>query len=361
MANRDHESELLAWIEGEPLSPEAAERLQRAFEADSSLLAFAEAAKSDRTAIRALAEIDAQRAPTGMVSSAMEIAEREALVGDAPVAARKPQRRIQVTPFRFVAAAGLVITAGAASVIGFLMNAQPDALPMASAGGESATVEPLDAGTIDDVVLLAEAAPETLVGSEATALKSATAPEVAMAFADMASGDALSRQSRAASSPADAIRIRLIQSTEHAPERAIAPERAATLAEEGRLLLLIRADDPAAVESALLGAAASEDPTAARWRSLLPDGEASAMPDAPARVVVADALALSSALERLLAVATRASDGVQGAWLQEMAEPVKLETPFVAEDLMWWELPPTAWATRVAVPVLIERIDPNAP
>ena len=85
------------------------------------------------------------------------------------------------------------------------------------------------------------------------------------------------------------------------------------------------------------------------------------MPDAPARVVVADALALSSALERLLAVATRASDGVQGAWLQEMAEPVKLETPFVAEDLMWWELPPTAWATRVAVPVLIERIDPNAP
>ena len=153
MANRDHESELLAWIEGEPLSPEAAERLQRAFEADSSLLAFAEAAKSDRTAIRALAEIDAQRAPTGMVSSAMEIAEREALVGDAPVAARKPQRRIQVTPFRFVAAAGLVITAGAASVIGFLMNAQPDALPMASAGGESATVEPLDAGPIDDVVL----------------------------------------------------------------------------------------------------------------------------------------------------------------------------------------------------------------
>ena len=125
------------------------------------------------------------------------------------------------------------------------MNAQPDALPMASAGGESATVEPLDAGPIDDVVLLAEAAPETLVGSEATALKSATAPEVSMAFADMASGDALSRQSRAASSPADAIRIRLIQSTEHAPERAIAPERAATLAEEGRLLLLIRADDPA--------------------------------------------------------------------------------------------------------------------
>ncbi len=359
MAHRPSEHDLLAWIEGEELSPEAAAQVEKAIAADASLRVWVEAARADRDRLRALAEIEAVRAPRGMVDAAMEIAERDALFGGSVAAMESHAKRIRITPVRFVAAAGLVIAASAASLVGFFMLddpmdqhetfalAEPESLmapELADAQSDSMLMD-LGGGTDNSAMAtLAEAPPaEIAAGRQSLAAKAMSSE----GFSREPSGGAAS------------LRFRLIHPAEHAPEFALTPDRAAELAAEGRMLLLVRATNPSAVENALLAQDDTDDATAARWRRLV-DVNDDLGGDA-ARLVVADALTTPGAMTRLIAAVTAVGGGVQGAWLQELADETSLEAAFVADDLMWWELPPTAWAPRAAVPVLIERVDPVAP
>lgn len=362
MAHGPNEHDLLAWIEGEALPPEASDGLERAFAADASLRSWAEAARSDRDRLRALAEIEATRAPRGMAEAAMELAEREALVGGAVGAPTRRARRVRITPLRFVAAAGLVIAAGAATLVGFLSVEQPS-----SPTGEFAQ----GAGEITSQLAIADQSRAASPESAELAPDGGATPALASAplakNSDEAGGTAIAagtlsygRAEGDLESRTAPLRFRLIYPSEHAPEHALTPQRAADLASQGRTLLLVRAADPVAVEAALLKDFPDREATAARWRQLVDMPTGGPGFDA-ARLVVADALTTPAAMERLIADVTTAGGGVRGAWLQELAEPVKLETEFIADDLMWWESPPTAWAPRAAVPVLIERVDPSGP
>lgn len=353
MAHGPNENDLLAWIEGESLTPEQRGALERAFEADGSLKTWAERARGDRDRLRALAEIEAIRAPQGLTSAAMELAEREALVG-APIekARSRQSRRIRITPLRFVAAAGLVIAAGAASLVGFLMT---DGQPGASMLAQGSADEPVELAMLeesDDVMADAGAPVEGLgVATMAMAPQPSSEQGALAARSSLVDGAG----EIAAKQAGPSIQFRLIHPAEHAPEHALSPERAAELAAAGRTLLLVRAQNPAAVEAALLKRDSENDVTSARWRRIVEtvDGGSDL---AAARLVVADALTTPAAMQRLIADVASTGGGVQGAWLQELADAVKLETTFTPDDLMWWEQPPTAWAPRAAVPVLIERV-----
>lgn len=390
MAHRPHQSELLAWIEGEPLAAEEAAAVRDAFEKDPDLRRWAEAARTDRERLRALAEIDAAGAPQGLAETAMELAEREWLVGDA-FEPRRHARRIRVTPVRLVAAASVVIIAGAASLIGFVLNPNPNPhsnqffahapqsehentlafadradFERVAAAGPSAEIEQASARAKapDPSALLAR----TVVGQSVDAATDHTEPietefSEAMKFAAAAPPAptvGLRGPARAVQPMREGLTFRLIHPAEHAPEHAVAPVRAAELAREGRLLLLVRTSDPAAVEQALLSRT-PESAAAARWRSILELGNAGgASPGSDAaRVALVDVFATPSSLEQLIGEVTTAVRGAEGAWLQEMADPVRLEPRFEPADFFFWNRPPSAWAPRTTLPVLIERVAPG--
>ena len=69
-----------------------------------------------------------------------------------------------------------------------------------------------------------------------------------------------------------------------------------------------------------------------------------------------DVFATPAALEQLIGEVTAGGLSTQGAWLQEMADSVRLEPRFETEDLFFWNRPTTAWAPRMTIPVLIERV-----
>ncbi len=116
------ESDLLAWIEGEPLAPRARAGLDRLFESDPALRAFAENARSDRERLRLLAGLDESRAPRGMVQAAFEQAERDSLLGLAVPAESPGPRRLRITPIRLAAGIAAVIVVGAGSLIGLIVT-----------------------------------------------------------------------------------------------------------------------------------------------------------------------------------------------------------------------------------------------
>jgi hypothetical protein len=111
MTRRIDETDLLGWIEGD-LSPERRSAVAQAMNADPSLRRRVEAMASDRAALRSLSA--AVGAPRGLVSGAIEEAERLALLGESPAT-------IKIAWYRnyrsYAAAAGLLLAVGAVAVL----------------------------------------------------------------------------------------------------------------------------------------------------------------------------------------------------------------------------------------------------
>ncbi len=344
------ESDLLAWIEGEPLAPSARARLDRLFESDPATRDFARNARSDRDRLRALAGLDESRSPRGMVTAAFEQAERESLLGPAPRRLHQPgPRRLSITPVRLAAGIAAVILVGVGSIVGLIVTT-PTHPPAPIAGQTTPREEstsPLDQST------LAQATPTQ--PQPARSLATAEAPHSADA-AESVSARVGGAGTAVVHPPLPALSVRLIRSAQAGPAGAVSPDRASALALEGRLMVVARSASPAAVERAVL-AAAPDSRDLVRWRSIesLVGGiSTDTLPETAPRVLLADVLATPAALEHIVAVLTAADAPTLGAWLQEVDEGPRMTPEEAESDRAWWTRPPDTWAPRVTVPVLIE-------
>ena len=342
------ESDLLAWIEGEPLAPRARAGLDRLFESDPALRAFAENARSDRERLRLLAGLDESRAPRGMVQAAFEQAERDSLLGLAVPAESPGPRRLRITPIRLAAGIAAVIVVGAGSLIGLIVNTptHPSA-PIASRPDPQA----------DRLESLATTQPGHTGGPSAPTPTSRPLAAVAEPAA-VESGSARAGAARSAldEAPLSPLSVRLIRSAQAGPAGAVSPDRAAGLALQGRLIVVARSASPAAVERAIL-AATPDGRELVRWRSIesLAGGiSTDTLPETAPRVLLADVLATPAALEHVVAVLTAADAPTLGAWLQEVEEGLRMTPEQTVSDRAWWTRPADTWAPRVTVPVLIE-------
>lgn len=391
----EHATDLLAWIEGEPLGAEASACVERALGADPGLRGFAEDARRDRDRLRALAEVEAGRAPAGIVPAAFEQAEREILLGHAPGAGVRPVRRLRITPVRFVAAAAVVILFASASLVGLIFTGRTPTEPRPGAGMIAQSAPALEQADENGRALALTEAPADLPTERSAAAPTELAAKPAPAADGFAAESRLSavrqqagsgagasaQASRAliapesakteiaaADDPSAALSFQLIRSVKAGPDHAVSPERAAELALQGRLMVVARSSDPAAVERELLSAAPAEDDIVV-WRSILALSndaeEAASTPTLPAdapRVVLADVLATPAAMEQLVATLTHGQAGPdRGAWLQQIDGVIRLAPAPVASDLTWWTRPGETWAPRVTVPVLIAQPTPGGP
>lgn len=375
----------LAWIEEEALDPADHALLERAFEAAPEFRRWAVGARRDRAQLRALAEFEAGRAPRGLHAAAIEMAEREALLGSGDGARRQPSRRtrnapkrVRITPVRFVMAAALVIVTGVASIIGLLLTTtNPPRTPLGSTPLAQAPVEAVNPDHEDAAQAEGASTEGILASGPPRQTAEIRADQLESRSDSVAATPVPSREEIADSALASpALTFRLIHPGAEAPEHAVSPERAAELAREGRLLLLIRAPQPRVVEQSLLAIGGAAEPErqgrdahptdtglSLHWRSIdgLDFGPAalSSDDDAPAtdaaRVILVDVYAFPGAMEQLIAIATLKAGVTDGAWLQEIAEPHHLKPVLTLEDVLWWrpsDLPPRL---RAVVPVLIER------
>lgn len=110
MTRRIDETDLLGWIEGD-LAPDRRALVEQEMRADSALRRRLEAMAADRRALRSL--MHAGVAPSGLVSGAIEEAERLALVGGATEPIRIGWHRSR----RVLMAAGLLLAVGGVGLI----------------------------------------------------------------------------------------------------------------------------------------------------------------------------------------------------------------------------------------------------
>jgi len=372
---------LLAVIDGEPLGPADQARLEAGLAADPELASWIKDAQRDRDRLRALARLEADRAPEGIALDALAEAERAVLLGGSTGGVPRSARRLRITPVRFVAAAALIILTSAASIVGLIITGPVRNLPpggstppgptLAHAPAEpSATPEsPETALTQAPGALRGLAAPvDSDAGARAALSRVDTETAVAPARAEHAQrqtmADAAPPVVPAPINPTGALTYRLIRSVKAGPDRAVSPEKAAALALQGRLMIVARATTPAEVEAALLASPPVDaDPGslpgwAILWRpitDLAPAaGDAQPLdPDGP-RLLLTDIVSSPAVLTRALASIRGVAGKDAGAWLQEIDRPIRLTPRAVESDLRWWRRPAETWAPRVTVPVLIE-------
>jgi|GEM_PF-4158989 len=126
------ESDILAWIEGE-LPPERADAVEAAFGEDPSLRAWAASMRGDRAMLRSWSERAVSSAPGGLAESALEIVEREALLGPSVREALafehepEPERESVTMVFRirrYATAAAIVLLVGVIGVTGVRLGSR---------------------------------------------------------------------------------------------------------------------------------------------------------------------------------------------------------------------------------------------
>lgn len=138
MSSRPTELDLLAWIEGD-LSHDRAPLVQRAMDSDPALAARLRAMRADRELLMELGHPALTRAPAGLIPAAIEAAERQAVLDDAPAVAGRiaPAARLAMAAGFF-----LVLAAGAAMMFsGALSSFAPPAsrtVAAADPAGEAA-------------------------------------------------------------------------------------------------------------------------------------------------------------------------------------------------------------------------------
>lgn len=361
------EETLAALVEGDLGAPEAELVRERLLRADPGLAARVELMEQDRVMLRALGD---ESPPRGLAESVVARLEREALLGLAgtDAAARPPVSRIQPVArrdgfSRFLtspAGAGLALAAVVTLTIGAALQFMGPKQPTPAAPGPVA-----DNGSIGG---------ETAIARSDGAASSRVAGEPA-------------REAEAART-APAVTVAAIPDAERFFNDD--PDRALALLREGRLLIRVRAAAPESateelariidrprraneafrlareVNGPVMAAMGRHFAPAAPERSPLAFAAAENLSDRSrvdpvevrstlSSVYLADARADGAALAALLA-ALSLGDG-KVAVFEELAEPVELAPVLTAESVLWWSRPPSDWAHRAYVPVVVERVE----
>ena len=400
--NLPDEADLLAWVEGETLSPEANAAVARALLADPVLARRMELMRSDRLALRSLGE---ERAPGGLLSSVeaalQPVLERELLLGlrdeepadSHPVVSMvRPEKRGIFQTFladragrRMALAASLLVLIGGATWWGtvWFSRTPPKMGPIAMkesstraaestiAMKDSAAPETAQPGKIDDGMRITHA-PERFApaGIEAAMSKEA-APVVAAALvgpvreamdAGLAAELAKERKlvvrvvSREAISSPRGLCDRLKKEF-NTPAWRLTPEVPTELASALEAHpLVVDHSQPAVVNpepQVFAGDQGFEPimgPPAPREVPIIEESEPQPVYLVQARLDAATMSQLKTSLEK----AGRTAEVV----FEERYEPLPLAsggTPVLTPAaVLWWTNPPAGWTTWGEVPVVIE-------
>lgn len=389
---------MLAWVEGEPLSPEANAAVARALLADPALARQLELMRRDRIALCSLPEESAPRDLVAAVEAALQpVLERELLLGlqgaepveSMPVVSMvRPEKRGIFQTFlvdragrRMALAASLLVIIGGATwwatttFTGAPSPVRPIALNDSSrsspivpdaAAGSSTEIAPADASTASSLTMSTAPTPEATAPSlvEDTPIVVASAEEL-IGPVRTAMDDALAAElarerklvvrvvSREASTAprrvCDRVRKEL-NSPAIKLASAVPPEL--TVALEVRPLDAPRpapVTPEAPVFAAIDGASIYVGPPAPREVPIIEETEPQPLYVVQARLDAATMSQLRTSLERA---------GRDEVVFEERYEPLPLASGgapvLTPQAVLWWSNPPAGWTSWGEVPVIIE-------
>lgn len=368
MSRESDQHDLLAWIEGEPLAPEQAERLRERLDADPSLRAWVEAVIEDRRQIQAWAEAEYGAAPAGLVSEAVAQVERDALVGPPthqPPARGSQQQRLRITPMRLAAAAGLALLVSGATLIP-LMSERP------GRSGERAEAPPASTGDAGSPLASAERAPGGASPNDpatqgAGGLRALTDPEPEQPQAETSGANpqadqlAQARRKRPESPGlAEPEQARPIHPD--ADEPGMSSERAVSLLREHRLVVIVRSVDPESAVRAVEDASADREKPIG-WTDAGADTRSSLVRRlgwARATGMIVRIVEIRPTAEAVEALVARLSapEGSE-ARLAALDQPLPAPTP-PPDEALWWSKPASEWSTRASTAVVFHQADPSS-
>ena len=395
------ETELLAFIEREPMAADRVDAVRRAIAADAGLRELVEGMRADRSA---LASLDDVHAPSNVLELVEARLEREALVGLSQVAAPAKLPVSQVIPEResvigrivtrpwarqLAMAAGLLIVAG----VGFMVvKANWPAPKYREFARGNNHAEPSTVANTPEIaaktssVMNPKNDADLAVGPTRSAADSTTAEPTAAqgpaAIADASSKDAAKAEV-------------------HTPTMTV--DRAIALAKEGRLVVRLRAADGAAAQDRLdslakragswlkhgpatpgegveiaeavqMAVAASRpapadipvrpndealaggNPSTSHQRSARPDPAATVPPPSVNLTGQVYCLTLTPDDDNLRSLLQRLNGGDKDllAQLQEVELPITVGAPMTPDTMLWWNRAPVQWDRRLVVPVVVE-------
>lgn len=384
---------LLALVESLPLAPGPAGEAHARLTRDPALACLVEALRADRAGLAAL---PVEPAPPGLVEAAEAAAQRLALLAltEPSLAAPPPQsavvparpgrlETVLASPWlRPALAAAAIVAIGAASALLYpALRGRPDR-PLAAANQVA-----------DEVRIAMSPAPEA-----GRAVASSPSPPTTT---DELLGVPVVDAAASAPGAADAASL---APSEAPAAPALSPERAAELARDGRLAIVLTTADVAGAQARLESLAARAGSTA-RWTALDP-ADASAVlaiapaptPDAapghaprgpvatagrstglpaeasePAPLVMSEesvppaparsapvAVTLPLRPDLLETLRRALDDGARReARFVELDVPHALEPALDAPGVFWWTSAPGAWVPRAAVPLVIVEAPPQ--
>jgi hypothetical protein len=399
------ESDLLAFIEDAPMSPETARAVERAFAADPSLAASCRARRRDRLALLRLA--NAERAPGGAVARALAAAGSERPVLAKPVLAKlvpaghsgpqvipvsrigpvsEPWWEVVVRSPRLrpalAAAAVVAIVAGVGVLLYGAVAGRPQPPRPLASGGE-ATALPVVVPTLPPVVVADALPPEPGPAAgeptpEQTAVAAVAAePELTdERLLELAMSGRLAVRLRTAEVGSALAQVRLAQAR---------PRVFAVAALSGVERSMILGDLGQQRLAAKVGTSPAET-NAGASRPLTPEGEPvlasgeknhagnhagsprppvavpAGVPSLTEPVFAAEAFALQvpadvEVLRQMLRwLSSEAGGRSVSAVFQPLSRPaVGAVVPAAdAADVLWWTQPSNAWTPRITVPVIIQ-------
>lgn len=395
------ETELLAFIEREPMAGDRTEAVRRAIAADAGLRELVEGMRADRSA---LAGLDNVHAPANLLELVEARLEREALVGLSRAAAPAKLPVSQVIPEResvigkivtrpwarqLAMAASLLIVAGAGFMV--VKANWPTHKPREFARGDN-NAEPSTPASTSNVA--AKTASGTNPKNDADLAVGTTRP----------AADSMTAEPTAVQSPAaiaDASSKDAAKAETHAPAMTI--DRAIALAKEGRLVVRLRAADGAAAQERLDSLAkrtgswlkhgpatpgegveitdavqmavadsrpapvsvpsrpneealAGGNPSTSHQRSTMPNPAAAVPPPSVNLANQVYCLTLTPDDDNLRSLLQRLNGGDKDllAQLQEVALPVTVGAPMTPDAMLWWNRAPVQWDRRLVLPVVVE-------
>lgn len=391
------ESELLAFIEREPMAADRAEAVRTAIAADAVLRDLVQAMRDDRAALAAMGEV---RAPSTLLEGVEARLEREALVGlsrvqssaGLPVSQIVPERESVIATIftrpwarQLAMAAGIVLAVGVGYFVVRTNWPTPKAREFARGNAMPADAQPARSDFSAGAAHANTSTPSIDVASASPAASSMADPQATKPT--VAEGPSVASAEKA----------------EPAAEPAMTIDRAVALAKQGRLVVRLPAADLAGGHAKLDSlrirtgawlavdrAAPAEGPEIAESVQLAvlasrpqPVSPPTMSPEAPAyagdghtaapRPVAPPAAALPelTALrlgddvyclsmlpddDHLRAVLQRLSGGDRdlASLLQEVDRPIELAAPLSLDTMLWWNRAPVNWDRRFVLPVVVE-------
>ncbi|MGH7131643.1 MAG: hypothetical protein ACREJO_06835 [Phycisphaerales bacterium] len=396
------ETELLAFIEREPLAVDRADAVRGAIAADAGLRELVDGMRADRSA---LAGIDDVHAPSNLLELVEARLEREALVGLSRVGAPAKLPVSQVIPEResvigqiitrpwarqLAMAAGLLIVAG----VGFMVvkanwpthkarefargdnRAEPGTLvekpeglaaktasganpkndadlavgPTRSAATGSTTVEPT---TVQGPAAIADASSKDAAKTEVQPPAMTLDRAIALAKEGRLVVRLRATDGNVAQERLDSLAKRAGSWLKHGPAT---PGEGIEIADAVQIAVAASRPAPANIPVRPTEDAMAGTPSASNSRPSLPT-PANAVP--PPSVNLAGqvyCLTLTPDDDNLRSLLQRLNGGDKDllAQLQEVALPVAVGAPMTPDAMLWWNRAPVQWDRRLVVPVVVE-------